>query len=320
MILIMRKIVSSFLCSLMLAGIPVAADAADWKVVERSVKNVPVWVGAHTPETILVTVEAPSLEEARSQAVMAIQRRIIQSVATNVSFEMSQNSSEDFSDGDVRSSESMKSHTEIVAAKLPFIKGVSLSQATDTYWEKLEDKKRHITEYRLNVLYPLPAAELESMRSQYEEEDSARENRMNELSANLCSVRSAAGIQSAMGELKGLCDYFPDATRRGEAARLEKEYAAILKRVEVSAQQTGAGQCVVFTTLNGEPFDGGGKVTVKSECANRLKVLPADNGFDWVIMFCTEDCLDTEENFLEISYRGKGIKKDIKLPISLDAE
>lgn len=293
------------------------ASASDWKIVERSDKKVPEWVSSHSRGSILVTVEAPELEAAREQAVVLIQRQIVQAVATNVDFSLDQHSSESVADGQVSSLETMDAKTKVIAARLPYIKGVSISQATATYWEKLEDKKSRRTEYRLNVLYPLPESELEAMREQYDKEDADRQARLEALAAGIHEVRSMADVQTAVGELKVLQDFFPNATRREEAARLMKDYNSIAGRVVVEADQTGAGVCEVRVTYNGESFNAGGNVTVKSECANRIKVSLAENGCDWTITFSTEDCLDTEENFLDIRYRGKGVRKDIKLPISL---
>lgn len=120
---------ATVLLVLMLAFLP--ARGAD-KVVERSAPKMPGWVYESPKGNLLIEVERPTLGEAQSEAELEIMRRIVSAVAVNVSHSTSQKLENREEGGSAQTSDIFSSDTRAMAARLPFLQGITLSKA-DTY-------------------------------------------------------------------------------------------------------------------------------------------------------------------------------------------
>lgn len=289
---------------LLLAFTAPVATADNWKVIERSEKSVPSWLGeGHREGTLMVSAVSPSLQEARSMAEKDLMRSIVQAVATNVTSSMSQTGSNLMEGNKVTTREEFLSNLEITAAKLPFIKGVSLSEAIGQYWERRENKSTKETLYYLSVLYPMPRSELERMRHEFEIYDGQKQAEYKRLAAAYDEVASVEEIGGALASLDALEEYFFDSVRKAEAAGLRKQYADLYGMVVMSSDKTGEREFTVRTTLRGKPFATGKIPEVTSECASRIKVEPIEDGTAFRVTYTDEDCLDGELNSLKASMR-----------------
>ena len=301
----------------------VEVKADNWKTVEASEKRVPAWVNAgHTEGMLYITAEAPSLQEARRMAEQTLMRTIIQAVAANVTYSSMQNDSNEAIDGKVTTKEEYQSRLEITAAKLPFIKGVSLSEAKGQYWERRENKQSKQNLYILTVLYPMPESELERMRRQFEEYDRLKVNEYNALERSYSEVNTVEGITEAAAALEGLEEYFFDSVRRTQASTLRGRYLDLFRMVtftgeavgsassgadssgaDSSGTNSGTGEFILRTELRGKPFVTGKVPEVTSDCATRIKVTPIEGGAAFRVTYSTEDCLPDEINSLKASLR-----------------
>lgn len=300
-----RSVLCRFLTVVAVMSVFVSAALADnWKVVEKSEKQIPSWVNeGQKPGTLMVLAVAPSLQEARTIAEKNLMRSIVQAIATNVNYGSSQSDS-NVADGDkVTTKEEFTSSLEIAAAKLPFIKGVSLSEALGQYWERRENKSTKQTEYYLNVLYPMPESELDRMRREFEKYDQAQVAEYNRLEAAYPEAASVEDINSAIASLETLGEYFFDSVRRTRTAGLKKQYADLYRMVTMSSDKTGEREFTVRTTLRGKPFATGKTPEVTSDCASRIKVSPIDNGTAFRVTYSDEDCLEEEQNSLKATLR-----------------
>lgn len=300
-----RGKVSRFLTLLLLFALTAPVSLADnWKVVERSEKSVPAWVNeGQQSGTLMVQAVSPSLQEARSMAERTLMRSIVQAIATNVN-SSSRQSDSNVAEGDkVSTREEFVSSLEIAAAKLPFIKGVSLSEALGQYWERRENKSSKESLYYLNVLYPMPDSELEKMRREFEKYDGEKNAEYKRLETAYDDVTSVEQISSAVASLTALDEYFFDSVRKAEAAGLQKRYNDLYRMVTMSADKTGDKEFTVRTTLRGKPFVTGKIPEVTSECASRIKVEPIENGAAFRVTYSDEDCLEDEQNSLKASIR-----------------
>lgn len=73
------------LLTILFAAIVLATTAsADTKIIDKSAKKAPEWLGTATEGFLVVTVRANSLADAQSKALDEITERIIKSVASNV--------------------------------------------------------------------------------------------------------------------------------------------------------------------------------------------------------------------------------------------
>lgn len=291
------------------------AEATAWKVLEQSEKKIPEWVGTLQKDAIQVEYEAPSLREAEEGAIREVQRRIIMAVATNVSFQSLQTSSERLENDRVDSRETLDATTEIAAAKLPFIKGVTLTEARASFWQKVEEKGTRRTLYRYTLLYPLTERELADMRRQFRAIDDGKAADLERLREGIGNVSSVEELAEADATLSGLEEYFFDKVRKQEATALRKRYADTYRRLALNWEQEGEQRVKVSLLLDGRPFRCGARPTVTSDCATGIRTVAEGDGSGWIITYSSEDCLPTEQNFLNFTLRIKTARLNVDIPI-----
>lgn len=309
-----ERILTLYSLFILLSFFTMKAD--NWKRVEQSEKKLPEWMSTGTHEGyLMISTEAPTLQEARQMAERELLRTIVQAVATNVNYKALQTSSNTLANDRVETKEDFSSEYEMAAAKLPFIKGVSLSEAKGTYWERRENKQSRQNLYILTVLYPFSENELTQLRSQFDAYDSEKTRNFERMKSGIASVSSTEDVEEGIAALTDLKEYFFDAVRRQEAESLLKRYRDIYKSVYLEAEKTDTNRYRVSTKLNGKPFRTGRKLEVVSECANRIKVVPTPSGDGFDITFSTEDCLEGELNLLKASMRLGSARIIAELPI-----
>lgn len=287
---------------------PAAASGAD-KVVERSAKQTPAWLAEQPTGHIIVEIERPTLGEAQAAAEMELARRIISAVATNITHSSKSSASEEITDDSHKYLESFSSSTEMSAANLPFLKGVSLARAKGTYWEKREEKKSKRQYVVFSVLYPLSQSELDDMTIKFEMTDKEKSGELASLRQNLSTVDSSDAIQDAIGRLEALQEYFFDSVRLAEAKALAASYKECYKGLTLSGEFTsGKKELVCRVKLNGRPFKVTARLELKANCASQLGVTHSDDGYSFIITYSDADCLDTEENWIEVGLRLKNAR------------
>lgn len=290
--------------------------ADTWKTVETSTKKMPEWVKAASPADCLrITTEAPTLQEAQQMAEREILRALIQAVATNVTFHSSE--SQDYSNVNdkIDSSEQFSSEYEIAAARLPFIPGVSLSEAKSTWWERRENKQSKQMLYLVTVLYPLPEIQLMDLRHQFKEYDGEKAAKLEHAKAAIEDVNSTDGVEEQIGILTELEEYFFDKVRLRETQAMLKRYRDVYRSVYLAFERTAPDTYRVATVRNGKPFRTGRKLEVTSECASDIKVNPTGEGDAFIIRFSTEDCIDGEANSLQVGMRLGAARLNATLPL-----
>lgn len=299
-----RYVFFRLLLGLVVVLMSVADVAADnWKTVETSEKRLPDWVKeGHREGFLLVTAEAPSLQEARALAEKNLFSSIVQAVAANVVSSSKLVGTEETVNDSINYREEFSNRLEVSAARLPFIKGVSLSEAKQ-YWERREDKKTHQKLYVLTVRYPLSEAELQKMRSEFEAYDRAKAEEYSRLESAFSSVSSVEEINEAITSLESLQEYFFDSVRHSQAAGLQQRYRDLFRMVTLTGEKVGPNEFLLRTQLRDAPFVTGKIPEVTSECASRIKVTPNPGGSTFTVTFSSEDCLDTEVNSLKAIMR-----------------
>lgn len=293
---IVRLIILSIL---MMLSNPLFADTS--KILERSQKNPPEWLYDDTSGYILAEVEAPNLTEAKDLAIRELARRIAMSVAANVTHSEKSSASVNSDEGNVKESESFSYSTDVAAARIPYIQGISLSEADGIYWEKRQDKQTGKIYYAYTVRYPLPETELFRMRQEFRTQDSEKRERLSSLKSGINSVTKASQIEQAISELEELKAYFFDEVRNKEASGLQDNYRNLYKSLTLDCSSPSDGTFTVKLLLNGEPFEMTGTPTLKSNCASRLEAKPDGQGFR--VTYDAIDCLPDEENWIEVSLR-----------------
>lgn len=273
------------------------------KVIERSAKSVPQWLYNHPKGYIVAEVEAPDMSSAKNRAIEELSVRIISSVATNVMHSTSSSGRIENVDGRETDSESFGYETRIAAANIPFVKGISLTEAEDIYWEKRREKKSDRIFYQYAVLYPFPESQLNKMRTEFEALDNEKFQTLKRLKDSIYSVGSTLQIEQAITELGELKEYFFDNVRRNEATSLLENYRQLYKGLTLSATEPHEGRFTVTLLLHGRPFEVTGIPILKSNCATRLTATPLPDGSGYEVTYDDIDCLDDEDNWIEINLK-----------------
>lgn len=279
------------------------AFAQKAKVIEKSEKSVPGWLYTQPDDGLVVEVEAADLSTAKDKAVEEIAKRIIMAVAANVVHTSSSSAKHENIDGNVSETETFGFDTKVASARIPFVKGISLTEARGTYWEKCREKKSDRIFYRYAVLYPLPPTQLRKLREEFETIDNEKSRALEQLKENINSVSSAAEIEQAISSLNELTEYFFDDVRKKQAEGLLANYRQLYKGLTLEASKPANGKLKVTLLLQGRPFQAAGVPTLKSNCATRLQATPLADGTGYEITYDDIDCLPDEDNWIEVNLR-----------------
>lgn len=299
--------IGSVVIGAVMMALPVADAVAATKVVEKSAKKAPEWVGTAADGYLIVTVEAPTLSEAQRRATAEITERIIQSVASNVTVEQSNKATETVTNGAVsESSDTYSRQSSIRSANLPFIKGVSLSKAADVYWVKLRDKSTNAEHYEYSVKYPYTRLEQQMLQADFDELDRAKEAELDNLEAQVSDITAFEQIGSGIARLDALSEYFFDKPRAARVKAVRTQYNDLYKSLGVAGQIVSSGVIECAMTVQGRAVNCGMAPVATSNCANNIQVSPEDGKFR--VTYETADCLDDEDNYIDVTFRAKGKK------------
>lgn len=296
------------LFTVLLCAFAMTLHAQNSKVVERSAKSVPEWLSSPPKGCLVVEVMSSDMSSAQNKAIEELSTRIVMAVATNVAHSTHSEGTSESTDGKLSEKESFGFSTKIAAANIPFIKGISLTEAKDTYWEKCKEKKTDRIFYRFALLYPLPDSQLQQMRSEFEATDKAKANTLNSLKDGIDKVSSSLQIEQAITQLGELKEYFFDDVRRKEAEGLQANYKKLYKGLTLKADKPKGGKFTATLMLNGRPFEVTGIPVLKSNCATRLQAEPLPDGNGYEISYDDIDCLPEEDNWIEITLRIRDAK------------
>lgn len=192
------------ICALLLA----AGMNAQTKVMEKSAKKVPGWMNTAVDDYLIVSVTAGSLAEGQSKVLQEITERIIQAVANNVSVSKENVLSEVNTDGNIESSDAFMQVSKMKSANLPFLKGISLSNVEEIYWEKVQDKSTKKEYYNYSVKYPFSKAEQRKLVAEFEALDAEKVAQYKALEQKVHSIESVDEIKQAVLESNTLSEYF----------------------------------------------------------------------------------------------------------------
>lgn len=289
---------------------------AAMKVVSASSKKAPSWIGTAEEGYIIVSCVEPTLAKAQETAEQMIAERVVSAIARNVVTSSTSQISESIVNGTVESSDEFSRMTSMMAARLPFVSGISLSNVDGSYWVCRRDKKTGMESYEFHARYPFSVATMKRLTAEFEAYDAEQVARLEALETGIDTVDTIDGITAGVGEAEALEAYFFDDTRRKRAQSMAKRYAAISKEVTMSLRETSPGHARLEFMLHGHPFKVYSKPVVTSECARIVSIDPDEGSFD--IVYDTADCLADEPNMINVAVKvGSGRLKsqiDIAVP------
>ncbi len=297
------------LAASMLTGIAPEAIAAKpkEKVVESSSRKKPDWIGRSDKTHFAVTEQAPTLSAAMDECLASIRQHIVNSVAVNIA-STERMRTRQLTEGELVSvMNEYSSDMTARAAELPYINNITLSNAEQTYWEKILDKNNGTYRYEYSVLYPFSEEMRAELVGAFVAIDEGKQAELDNLNRQVNRLVNVDDIGAALIELDGLGEYFFDATRRNEVETLKRSYRALYGKIAIAIESEEAGRCVYSLMIDGRRVTTSQKPRLVSESALEMRVQEGAGG-RYVLTYDPQYASPVELNTIDIMYLWGGAR------------
>ena len=277
---------------------------AQEKVVERSAKRAPQWIGISMEDYIITSAEKATLDEAKAKCLSDIQQAIITGVSVNISSQEDSYTRQLMKDGEEEIFTGYSSALKTIAAKLPFVRNISLADA-EIYWERRLVKKEKRYYYAVHARYPFTKAQREELIAEFVAQDRAQYAKYERLNEQFKTFTSIEEIARAMNDLTPLENYFFDTRRHDEVVALKKNYAKLYDAISIVPYEDELGRHVFYFALGDRRMQTSATPVVKKQYATDVAVRPVEDGY-YEITYNYDQCLDDDDNAIEVIYRIDG--------------
>lgn len=276
---------------------------AQWKVVDRSHKQKPAWVGGAARNYLIVSAEGPTLETAKEKLLVGLKQQIVGTIATHILSETQIDRQQTTAGKETDYTEQISSHIKTRIAHVPFVSEVSLSKAKAYYWEKQYDKKRKIYQYEYHVQYLFTDFEIQALVNQFNEHENELDNRLAAFAGELERIESVEQIDRSLEALKALRSAFdPEDPRRTQAEQLSNAYRKLYGFIDVRKEEhPDSPQVCLALYLNDQRISSLQKPQLLSNCAARLSYEIQDGYYR--IHYDDTACYAEDENYVEVRFR-----------------
>lgn len=272
------------------------------KVVEKSAKRVPSWLGLSEIGYIITSGESETLDEAKAHCLANIRQSIISSVAVNLTSVETYHEVADMSGKSSDINRKYQSDIEAIAASLPYISNIHIDKA-EIYWRKLYDKKERTYRYEVHAKYPFSSLEREMLIAEFKAQEQEQYNKFLALKDDYSSdFTEVEFIDRAISELHALRKYFIDAKRQNEVDALVSNYRRLYKAISIVPYSEKLGEIIYYLELDGRRVTYSKKPTAKSEFATNIQVR-AMEGSLYKITYRYDYCLPEDENTIEVTLK-----------------
>lgn len=286
--------------------LPLTASAQKEKVVERSDKRKPEWIGRSDADAISVTEVGETLAEASERCMASIRQQIVNAVAVNISSTEKMTSRQITRDNLMTVMNDYSSNLMTEAAKLPYISDIALSNAEEVYWERIYSRKDKTYRYEYSVRYPFTEQTRRQLVDAFVAIDDAKVREYERLRDELGTIDNIDRIGQAVNELEALYGYFFDATRRGETEALRRNYLGLFNRISIETESESAGSCIYSLRLDGRRVTTSVQPRLKSDSAMEMSVRACDDN-RYILTYNPEYASGSEVNVIEIRYVFGGV-------------
>lgn len=176
-----------------------------FKVLEKSGKR-PSWCNGVEDGYIITFGNGQTSELAKEECLKNIQQQIANAIAVTVKSKTEVN----IEQKNGVTNEKFKHVIESQTANLPFLKGISLSKASDFYWEKLENKSNKEIVFGYYVKYPFSDAALANLIAEYNENDAKYTKLIADAEIFLDTATSFNQVSNKLIELSDIKDNLID--------------------------------------------------------------------------------------------------------------
>lgn len=136
-----------------------------------------------------------------------------------------------------------------------------------------------------------------------------------QLEQKLNNIEAVEDIKTAITELEALKAYFFDDVRLEQVDGLKKRYRQLYDALSLTGEFVKHGEYHCQLLLKGMPVTVSTVPTLKSNCASQLNVRPTADG-KFVITYDDSDCIEDEENFINVQLRLDGKRLSHKFSLA----
>ncbi|MDL2242128.1 hypothetical protein LJC25_00145 [Bacteroidales bacterium OttesenSCG-928-K03] len=290
--------------------------AQNKKVIEKSDKHKPEWVSGVERGYLIVTAEAPDIEEAKGKILQILKSQIAETVATRIVSETTLHTSQEQNNGNFDFKESFENFINTKAANIPFISEISLSKAVDYYWEKLKDKSTGKTTYQYHVKYIFMEADIKDLVLAFQNYERELNEKLNSYTNKLNSIRRFEEIEETMNELRIFQKEFAtDDPRFEKVDLLRNDYRNLSKKIIIEPVQVGKEYVITQLTLNNVVLSCNQIPKASSNCADKFEFKTSNKQLR--IDFDDFNCYEDDDNYIEVKYKvgSENISKKIYIKL-----
>jgi len=284
---------------------------AQEKVIDKSQKKRPDWVNATISNYIIVTGRGKTIDEAKGKVVDLIRKEIMNSVAVYVSSSSEMTTENINKNNIINTIEKFKNTSTLQTGDIPSLKGISINKVSSFYWEKIMDKKTKKVTTAYHVMYPFSKIELNKLISEFNKRDQEMTDRLNGIINNIDKIQSIDEIYMKTKELQQLLGYFVDKQRTEKTNMGIVRLKEMLNSVEITPLKNSPGLLKYAFKIGDKFYSSSKKPSYKnSECVNIISKI--SEGYEQIIKYNYEDCLEDEKNFISIRYKFGNSKVEKK--------
>lgn len=288
---------------LLLLAVALPASAQKEKVVERSAKKAPAWLGISCPDYFTVSATAPTLDQAQKQCLTDIRQHIITSIASNITSEEKLYQEQTARNGVVSLLNSYASEVGTTGASMPYLCDISLSRALGVYWERRFVKQEKSYYYIYHVQYPFTDADRSAAIAAFRALDNEHLERLEQLEEQFETFTDLSFLDQTAAALNPLIDYFFDTDRRNRAVNLQQRCRQACGEVAIVPDSASLGCYCYHLALHGRRVTSDRQPRLESDYATNLRVVPLDGGY---ALLYDEAGIEGEENFITMTYTFGG--------------
>lgn len=246
------------------------ANAQKYKVVSSNLPSPPVWINGTEQNCIIVSSIATNIEDARTECLNKIKTHIIESIAENIEFSSIEVNEQTSTIDKIEMQSLFKSELTKNAASIPYIKGVSISKALESYWEERKDKKTSQRSFLLAIKYPFSRQEMNKLISEFEKQDMQMWNEYKSLKNKIDSISNFDEIEKSIRSLQTIKEYLFDNVRKSQVENLQKDYHSLYDRIAIITTSEELGKAEIKCYLSGREIEYNKMPKIVSETATEI--------------------------------------------------
>lgn len=293
------RLVSLFL------GFFILLSCGNSRMLQSSQKKRPAWLHGVEQGYIIVLGKGETHEAARDKAMLAIKDQVVNAIAVQVISSTTMTTQEETQNDIARFMDNFENTIDVNSEYFDALKGISVSRATDFYWEELGRKDNKYINY--HIKYPFSDIELRGLIADFERYDRAIADQI-EAIEKVKSPSSVEQILENINKVNYLYDIASsDKRKRAKALRNQLEYMLSDIRIERLEDRPG------FVRYNLQLYDN--KINTRqtpdiyASCSievNKVTAYPNYTEVDYQF----ENCNMQVSQYITISYNFDGYRTE----------